>query len=220
MASTEENQSITPPSFVSLIPAVRALCNLLKVSGTPGMIIGGVAASLCGQARATEDVDASVLLDERLLSRFLELAAAEGLRPRIPDAIAFAQRSAMLLLEHKPTSVGVDIAIGRLPFEREAIERAQSLIVEDLVIPVATPEDLVVMKAVAHRPQDLQDIRVIIAANPSLDFDHIRAQVREFAGVLEMPELWTDVAGLFPRSHRTAKSTRQKRAKKGARKKH
>ncbi|WHZ24900.1 MAG: hypothetical protein OJF47_004012 [Nitrospira sp.] len=69
------------------------------------MIIGGVAASLQGQARATEDVDASILLDESSLTRFMKMAAAEGLRPRIADAVAFARRSAVLLpLKLRPPS--------------------------------------------------------------------------------------------------------------------
>lgn len=183
------------------------------------MIIGGIAASLMGHARATADIDASVLLDDRFLDRFLEFAVAQGFRPRIQDAIGFAKRSAMLLLEHEQTRVGVDITIGRLPFEREAIARARQVVVHELTFPVATPEDLIVMKAVAHRPQDLEDIRAIIAANPQLDRDGIRVQVQEFAGALDMPELWTDLAGLLPRSHRAAKRPFRKRTKKGARKK-
>jgi hypothetical protein len=71
------------------------------------MIIGGVAASIHGQARATEDVDAAVLLEERNLNRFVELAAAEGLRPRISNAVEFAHRNAVLLLEHVETGISV-----------------------------------------------------------------------------------------------------------------
>ncbi len=183
------------------------------------MIIGGVAASIHGQARATEDVDAAVLLDERKLNRFIELAAVEGLRPRISDAIAFAQRTAVLLLEHTPSAVSVDIAIGRLPFERYAVEHATLVRIDDLVIPVAAPEDLIVMKAVAHRPQDLQDIRVIVTSNPKLDVKRIQREVREMANALDMPELWTDIAGLFRRSQTRSKKRPQKPGKARRKKK-
>jgi hypothetical protein len=57
---------MTSGDLSSLAPAIRALCNLLKSSRTPAIIIAGVAASLQGQARATEDVDALVRLDERI----------------------------------------------------------------------------------------------------------------------------------------------------------
>lgn len=210
MATTEGDDSVTPSVFVSLAPAIQSLCNLFRTSGVPGMIIGGVAASIHGQARATEDVDAAVLLDERKLNWFVELAAIEGLHPRVSDAIAFAQRNAVLLLEHAESGISVDIALGRLPFERDAIAHARSVKIDDLVIPVAAPEDLIVMKAVAHRPQDLQDIRVIVTSNPKLDVKRVQREVREMAKALDMPELWTDIARLFRRSQSRAKKIRRK----------
>lgn len=202
MASTEDNPSISLPSIVSLVPAIRALCNLLKVSHVPGAIIGGVAASLQGQARATEDVDALLRLDERTLDHFLDMAMAQGFKPRIPDAVSFARRSAVLLLEHEASRVGVDLTLCRLPFDSGAIDRARLIVMGDLQFSVVVPEDLIIMKAIAHRPQDLQDIRAVVRANPKLDSSRVRAQVQEFAKALDMPELWEDIAALFraPRS--------------------
>ena len=210
MASTEDNPSISPPSLASLVPAICALCNLLKVSQVPGAIIGGVAASLQGQARATEDVDALLRLDESSLDHFLDMAIAEGFRPRIPDAISFARRSAVLLLEHKASRVGVDLTICRLSFDSDAIDRARIVVMGDLQFSVVSPEDLIIMKAIAHRPQDFQDIRAVVRANPQLDSSRVRAQVQEFAKALDMPELWKDIAPLFqiPRS-RVKKVTRR-----------
>ena len=54
-------------------------------------------------------------------------------------------------------------------------------------------EDLIIMKAVAHRPKDLLDIQGIIQSNPGLDREHIRDWVTQFATLLEMPELWDDI---------------------------
>lgn len=214
MAAPESGQPIGPLSLVSLAPALYAICNLLQVSQTPGMIIGAVAASLRGQARATEDVDVTVVLDEDAIERFLDLARGEGLRPRIPGAIAYAKRSAALLLEHEPTRVGIDITIGSLAFERDAVARAQEVVIKGLRIPVASAEDLIIMKAVAHRPHDLQDIRAIAAANPDLDVARIRAHVGEFARELGKPELWTDIEPLLPRAKNPRKPARRTRKKK------
>lgn len=57
-----------------------------------------------------------------------------------------------------------------------------------------TPEDLIIQKAVAHRPKDLLDIQAIIERHPELDRERIRYWVCEFAKLLEMPELWEDIA--------------------------
>ena len=219
MASTEDNPSISSPSVASLIPAICALCNLLKVSQVPGAIIGGVAASLQGQARATEDVDALLRLDEKSLDHFLDMAMAEGFRARIPDAVSFARRSAVLLLEHKASRVSVDLTICRLPFESDTIDRARVIVMGGLQLSVAAPEDLIIMKAIAHRPQDLQDIRAVVRANPQLDAGRVRAQVQEFANLLDMPELWKDIAVLFQTSRSRVKKVRRGRTKPRRKKK-
>jgi hypothetical protein len=174
---------------------------------------------LQGQARATEDVDALLRLDERSLDHFLDMAIAEGFRPRIPDAISFARRSAVLLLEHKASRVGVDLTICRLPFDSDAIDRARLIVMGDLQFSVVAPEDLIIMKAIAHRPQDFQDIRAVVRANPQLDVRRVRTQVQEFAKALDMPELWEDIAVLFRAPRSQAKKVPRKQAKPPRRKK-
>ena len=53
------------------------------------------------------------------------------------------------------------------------------------------------MKAIAHRPKDLEDIRTIVNKNPKLDISRIEQWVKQFAEVLEMPSLWGDIAEMF-----------------------
>jgi predicted nucleotidyltransferase len=210
VASTSDDPTITNPSLASFVPAIRALCNLLKVSNVPGAIIGGVAASLQGQARATEDVDVLLRLDERTLDHFLDMAMAQGFKPRIPDAVSFARRSAVLLLEHEASRVGMDLTICRLPFDSDAIDRSRLIVMGDLQFSVVAPEDLIIMKAIAHRPQDFQDIRAVVRANPQLDVRRVRTQVQEFAKVLDMPELWKDIAALFQTPRPRVKTHKKK----------
>jgi predicted nucleotidyltransferase len=192
---------------------------LLTVSHVFGAIIGGVAASLQGQARATEDVDALLRLDEKTLDHFLDMAMAQGFKPRIPDAVSFARRSAVLLLEHEASRVSVDLTICRLPFDFGAIDRARLVVMGNLQFSVVTPEDLIIMKAIAHRPQDLQDIRAVVRANPQLDVRRVRSQVKEFAKSLDMPELWADIAALFRTPRSQAKKVSRKQPKTPRRKK-
>jgi predicted nucleotidyltransferase len=56
-----------------------------------------------------------------------------------------------------------------------------------------TPEDLIILKAVAHRPKDLEDIREIVANNPNLDHRRIENWVKDFAELMETPELWGQI---------------------------
>lgn len=214
MASPQGPRVVRPNSLTSLIPALRAFCSLLEKSKVRGMVIGGVAASLLGRPRLTADVDATILLEDAEIDRFLTLAQTCGLTSRIADPVGFARRSAMILLEHGASGVPVDVAQGQLPFERKALSRAVRWTIGDLAIRLPTPEDLVVMKAVSHRPQDIEDIRGIVSVHPKLDVRYIRKQVQEFARVMEMPELWTDISALFPRAKKPGRPARRKGLKK------
>jgi hypothetical protein len=159
-----------------------------------GVIIGGVAASLLGKPRLTADVDAVFLLSVDDLPLLTEAAAQEGLTSRITDAEDFARRNRVLLLRHEESGINVDISIGALPIEVEAVERSRRHQIGPLSIRLPTPEDLIIFKAVAHRPQDLLDIQALIASNPDLDSERVERWVRDFAQLLEMPEIWEDLA--------------------------
>ena len=165
---------------------------------TQGLVIGGLAVALLGRPRVTRDVDAMILLAEGLWPAFLDAGSAFGFVPRQPDTLAFAREARVLLLRHQPTGIDVDIALGCLPFEEEAVARATALQVGGVTVPLPTPEDLVIMKAVAHRERDLLDIDGLLVAHPDLDLSRVRRWVRAFADALETPELYDDLQQRLP----------------------
>ncbi len=175
-----------------------------------GIIIGALATSLLSRPRVTRDVDALVLLPEDRWQPFLAAGKRFGFVPRIADALEFAQESRVLLLRHESTGIDVDIALGRLPFEEEAVARAVHTNVAGETIPLPTPEDLVIMKAVAHREQDLLDVDALIAAYPSLDRRRVLKWVRIFADALETEELYDDLEARFNRQTKSRRGKRQK----------
>jgi hypothetical protein len=177
-----------------LLEPLAAVQRLLTRFGERGMIIGGVAASLLGRPRLTADVDVIMLLSVEELPELIAAAEQEGFVPRIRDAEDFA-RHHHVLLRHRESGINVDISLGMLPFEKEAVERSIVYQVGELMLRLPTPEDLIIFKAVAHRPQDLLDIQALIQANPNLDRGRIEHWVREFARALDMPDLWEDIAG-------------------------
>ena len=184
-------------TLASLLAPLIALQRLLARFDDQGLVIGGVAASLLGKPRLTADVDAVMLVSTDDLPRLIQAAAQEGLTPRIADAEAFARRNRVLLLQHQESGIGVDISLGMLPFEVEAVERGILHPLGEVAIRLPTPEDLIIFKAVAHRPKDMLDIQAIIASHPDLDQAHIEDWMRQFALALDMPELWDDIAKLF-----------------------
>lgn len=156
------------------------------------MVIGGVAASILGRPRVTRDVDAVTLIRQEEWEGFLKAGADFGFQPRRTDSIAFAKETRVLLARHIPSEIDIDIAFGALPFEEQAIAKRQWVEVGGVRIPLPRPEDLIVMKAVANRQRDKADIEAILDAHPKLDLRSVRRYLREFASVLEMPEILAD----------------------------
>lgn len=121
----------------------------------------------------------------------------EGLTPRITNAEQFARQNRVLLLRHEASGVNVDVSLGMLPFEEELITRSQPHALGELRLRLPTPEDLIILKAVAHRPKDLLDIAEVAKSHPQLDRARIKHWVGEFAATLEMPQLVEEVQRLI-----------------------
>jgi hypothetical protein len=153
-----ERQELAP-----LISALSDVTRWFESANVPGIVVGGVAASLIGRPRLTHNVDALVIMDEAHWDELLEHGKRFGFHPRLADALAFATRARVLLMRHEPSGVDVDIMFGALRFEEEAVAHRTFVTVADVALPLPTPEDLIVMKAVAHRPRDLTDIEAILS---------------------------------------------------------
>lgn len=177
------------PLRASLQSALSDLVKWLAAERAPAVLIGGVAASVLGRPRFTQDVDALVILPEAQWERAIQGAAGFGIVPRITDALGFARRSRVLLMRHTDSGIDLDITFGSLPFEQAAVEHGSVHDVSGMPIPLPRVEDLLVMKALAQRPKDLEDVRGLLASHPDTDVNHVRRWVREFAAALGTPQL-------------------------------
>jgi len=178
---------------------LRALDAWLAAAGVRWVLIGGVAASFLGRARFTKDVDVVVLGGNQDIAHLLTVGASCGFIPRLSDSVALARERRVLLVDHQPSGVGVDVSLGVLPFEKEMVARATHAEIAGVSVPLPSREDLIIMKAVAHRPIDLHDIDGILDAHPDVDAKRIRRWVGEFARLLEMPEILADVEAILAR---------------------
>jgi hypothetical protein len=184
--------SMTERLPASLLTALADVMKWLDTSRIPSMVIGGVATSMLGRARLTQDIDALVLLPEYEWAQALSSASNHGIVPRIKDSLGFAHRSRMLLLTHTASRIDIDVSLGGLSFEREAIDRSQTHVMNELSLRLPTVEDLMTMKAFAHRPKDMEDIRGLLDAHPDVNLTLVRQWVREFSTAMTMPDLLED----------------------------
>ena len=150
--------------------------------------IGGLALLRWGEPRTTRDADLTLLTgfggEERFIKRLLETFEA-----RIPDASAFALRHRVLLLQSS-SGVGLDVALGGLPFEEDCVERSSCFVYPpDIPLRTCSAEDLIVMKSFASRPQDWVDVSgIIVRQSVSLDWNYIERQLRPLVELKGSPE--------------------------------
>lgn len=182
---------VDPPK--DILPVLSSLTEWFSDQNVSYAIIGGLAIGLIAQPRETQDIDAVAWIDLIDLPVLLKSAAEFGFVSRLADPQAFAENSRMVLLTHTESGLSVDVSCGALPFEREMIDRSTEFKIDELVLRVATPEDLLITKAVAHRGKDLIDIENLLTVYPDLDLSRVRYWVKQFAEILEMPELLTDL---------------------------
>jgi hypothetical protein len=124
-------------------------------------LIGGIALQRWGQPRTTLDVDAAVMTkfgsEEPVISQLISMFPA-----RLSDAVAFAKESRVLLLKTS-TGVGIDIALGAMPFESRMMDRSSIWQLHDQQsLRTCSAEDLIIQKSFAGRDQDWIDVRQII----------------------------------------------------------
>ncbi len=136
-------------------------------------MIGGLAASLRGEPRVTADVDLVLGVD---VDRALELVVnlqGTPFQPLFSGVEEVVRKAFILPLRHTVTGVKVDMAIGLSGFERQVIARAEQTRVADCEVALATAEDLVVMKLLAGRPRDLQDVHgIAMVQGEGLDWEY------------------------------------------------
>lgn len=128
--------------------------------------IGGLAVQRWGEPRQTRDVDLTLLTgfggEQAYVGELLDLYGS-----RIDDARAFALAH-RVLLPLGSGGVGLDIALGALPFEERAVARASDWRIDDrLALHTCCAEDLIVYKAFAGPAQDWSDIEMIVARQGS-----------------------------------------------------
>jgi hypothetical protein len=151
--------------------------------------IGGLAVQRWGEPRETVDVDLTLLTGFADETRYVSVLM-DTFEARIDDAAQFAAVNRVLLLR-AASGVGLDIALGGLPFEELAVSRASVFAYPpDIPLRTCSAEDLIVLKAFADRPKDWLDIDgIIIRQSPHLDWSYVRAQLAPLAELKDAPEL-------------------------------
>jgi hypothetical protein len=162
--------------------------------GVDWYLFGAQAAILHGAARLTADVDVTVRLPETASNAELAgLLEQHRFQRRFLEP-AFTERTRVIPFVHTPTALPVDVVIAGPGIEDRFFERVQERNVEGTRVRLASAEDIVVMKILAGRPKDVDDVRAVVAAyGDRLDVTY----VDQMLILLEQALVQSDLRPLF-----------------------
>ena len=125
-------------------------------------VIGGYAVAAWGEERATRDVD--LLCDASDSKVLISALNEEHLHPehRIGDEEDPISQVIRIALGTLAEPSEVDILIGIRGAPAGILDRARVVRIEGLAVPVASPEDMIILKLLGGSGRDLEDARSIV----------------------------------------------------------
>lgn len=153
----------------------------LEREGARYVVVGGFAVVMHGHARLTADIDLIIDLEQREARKAMAALTACGLRPRAPvpaDDFADADKRRDWI-EQKGMTVfslwdpsnplrEVDVFVSHpVPFDELMARSVQMTTASGTAVRVASIDDLIVLKQLAGRERDLQDIEALRALRGS-----------------------------------------------------
>lgn len=156
-----------------------AVSRAFAALGLRWYLFGAQAVILHGARRNTADVDVTVDLGGRATTEIVAALGREGVVVRMPADEEFIRATRVLPMRHEATRMPVDVVLAGPGLEELFLSRTTLMAVGSLQIPVARLEDLVVMKILAARPQDLEDVARVLAVHSDADVSAIRSLLGE-----------------------------------------
>ena len=162
----------------------RACIDLLRSQRIKHVIIGGVAVTAVGEARFTADLDVLVLADEEALARLVAAAVKRGFAADVAAELAAARAGSSIRLDRG--RFHLDLVVRSTFIEDLAYERSRVRRLFGRSPRFPSPEDLLVLKIAAGRPQDLLDASGIVRRHASkLDRAYVEKVLRQLCDLAE-----------------------------------
>lgn len=141
-------------------------------------LIGGLCVAFRGNKRATEDIDFLINVPSLELPGLLEAMSKAGCRLDLMKSIRQWNSDGILVLQW-PGGVQIDLLKPVVPVFLRILDRAKTEKFGNQTLKVADAEGLILMKLIAFRPLDHEDIKGILLANGhQLELDWIRSEAK------------------------------------------
>lgn len=177
-------------------PVAELLADLSRAfdaSGISWYLFGAQAAIVYGVARLTADVDVTVRAPTAPTDEWLSTLEGHGFARRFTDP-AFIAQTRVVPVVHVPTGLPVDIVLAGPGLEEAFLQRAVMQVIDGVAVPVVEIADLVILKVLAGRPKDMDDVVMLVRTHgDGID----AARVRKMLSMLEQALGQSDLISAF-----------------------
>ena len=194
------------PSAASRAAPAELLAALGRVMAEQGwrwFVFGAQAVVAHGRPRLTADVDVTVDLAGASHAALVSVLAPHGFTLRFALTPEHLAETRLLPMIHR-SGVPLDLVIAAPGLDEEFLERARPADLGGVEVPVVSAEDLIVMKILAGRRKDVEDVRGVLAHQAGrLDLVRVRTLLAEL-------EAATGASGLLARLDRLLRAPRRR----------
>jgi hypothetical protein len=147
-----------------LMTSFKKVVQALDADQVDFAVCGGMAYSILVSPRATIDFDCLIMAHPNTPTEIYRI-----LEPLF-DSIVSQNEPMQFKKDRVFRTLGIDgeneyimdFILGETQFHQEALSRKTTIDLEGISLPILTPEDLLLLKALANRPQDRVDISNIV----------------------------------------------------------
>ena len=159
-----------------LIHSLKEICLFLQAQEIEYMLVGGLAVGIWAEPRATVDIDLLVAIGlddyDSLKHKLIESKKFVFIhdKPMVFGKITFLRTTTK-----RNTDIAVDFLFADDDFKNTALQRKETVKVNDFSLYISSPEDLIILKLLSGRDQDRLDAEKIIKIQKdNLDQEYIR----------------------------------------------
>ncbi len=172
------------------------LASFLNKENFEYIIIGGMAAAVLGQPRVTGDIDVDIMLNKDDVSDFLNKAKKAGFKVNKAKCIQRAKETSIFQINYR--DYHIDFIIASVDLEKEAFKRKIEVKLHGQKAFFPTPEDLILLKIIPARPQDLLDIeKIIIRHKNKLDRKYLLSWAQKLSDEAEDMRIYNQLQKLL-----------------------
>lgn len=159
---------------------LKQLALALDKAKLPYMVFDGQAVLLYGEPRLTRDIDVTLGIDTSAAPRLLRVIGDLQWRVLVNEVDGFLRQTFVLPVLDPKSNTRIDFVFSLTEYERRAIDRGKIVSLGGIDVRFVSLEDLIVMKIVAGRPRDLEDVISVIRKNPGFDRVYIERWLNQF----------------------------------------